>query len=131
MPLTGILCGGHFERLSPLNSMSPLLRWIKPMMLRSVVVLPTPLRPSRAAHSPSFTSRSTPCRMCSLPMWTCTLRRLSIERLLDVVLVLGAAEIGFAHAFVSRDLFGRTRCKNRPLRHDGDRVGNIEHDGRV
>ncbi len=33
---------------------------VSPMMLRMVVVLPTPLRPSRHTHSPGATSRETP-----------------------------------------------------------------------
>src|SRR5262249_49371785 len=33
---------------------------VRPMMLRMVVVLPTPLRPSRQTHSPAFTAIETP-----------------------------------------------------------------------
>ena len=48
--------------------------------------------------------------------------------LLDVVLVLGTAEIGFAHAFVGRDFFGAAGGEDRALRHHGDVVGDFEHD---
>src|SRR3569832_2309923 len=119
MPFRGILCGAQFARSSPSNSICPLLRATNPLMLRNVVVLPTPLRPSRAAQSPSFTWRLTPCRMCSLPMWTCTLRRLSIERLLDIVFVLRPAEIGFPHALVGGDVLGCPGRQNGALRHHG------------
>ena len=42
--------------------------------------------------------------MCSLPIWTWTSSSLSMRGLLDVVLVLVAAEIGLAHALVGGDL---------------------------
>ena len=42
---------------------APLAGGVKPMMERMVVVLPMPLRPSRATMVASFTSRDTPCRM--------------------------------------------------------------------
>src|SRR5882757_7250606 len=98
------------------------------MIARSVVVLPTPLRPSSAADSPDLISRLTPCRICSLPMWTCTSRRLSMRRLLDIVLVLRAPEIGLAHPFVGGDLLRAAGGEHRPLRHHGDVVGNAEYD---
>src|SRR5207302_3889041 len=116
---------------SPSNSMVPRLRGASPMMARSVVVLPTPLRPSSAADSPDLISRLTPCRICSLPMWTWTSRRLSICCLLDVVLVFRAAEIGFAHALVGGNLLGAAGRENRTLRHDGDIVCDAEHDFHV
>ena len=40
---------------------------VSPMRLRSVVVLPAPLRPSSVVIVPSATSRPTPCRMWLLP----------------------------------------------------------------
>src|SRR6185437_6235831 len=131
MPCRGTRWGGIFDRSWPSNSIWPPLRATRPMMLRKVVVLPTPLRPSSAAHSPSFTSRSTPCRICSLAMCTWTLRRLSISSLLDIILVLGPAQIGFAHAFVGSDFLGIARRQNGALRHYGDRVGNVEHNRHI
>ena len=44
------------------------------MIVRSVVVLPAPLRPSSIVTSPEGTSKSTPCRMWYAPMWVCTPR---------------------------------------------------------
>ena len=40
---------------------------VSPIRLRSVVVLPAPLRPSSAVTLPSAASRLTPCRMWLLP----------------------------------------------------------------
>jgi hypothetical protein len=44
----------------------------RPMMVRSVVVLPAPLRPSSMVSCPRGTARSTPCRMWYAPMCVCT-----------------------------------------------------------
>src|SRR5262245_20385484 len=41
------------------------------MMAFRVVVFPAPLRPSRVTTSPSFTSKSMPCRMCDSPYQAC------------------------------------------------------------
>src|SRR5581483_5792107 len=112
---------------TPSNSTDPCERRTSPMIARSVVVLPTPLRPSSAAASPAFTSRLTPCRMCSLPIWTCRSRRLSMGGLLDIVLVLRATEIGFSHALVSGDLSGAAGGQHAALCHHGDIVGDFEH----
>src|SRR5262249_17197767 len=106
--------------------MPPLLR-ARPMIARNVVVLPTPFLPKRAAHSAGFTCRLTPCRICSLPMWTCTSLRLSTGGVLDVVLILIAAEIGFTHAFVGSNFCWAPAGKDRALRHHGDVVGDLEH----
>src|SRR4029079_14253630 len=38
-----------------------------PMMALSVVVLPTPLRPSNVTTSPAFTVKLTPCSTCDSP----------------------------------------------------------------
>src|SRR5882724_3766759 len=127
MPLRGTWCGGQRARSKPSNSMVPRLRGARPMIARKVVVLPTPLRPSSAAHSPGRTSRLTPCRMCSLPMWTWTSSSLSTGFLLDVVLVLLAPEIGLAHALVGGNLLGTAGGEDRALGHHGDVVGDPEH----
>src|ERR1700732_4247453 len=117
MPLRGTSCGRQRARSKPSNSTTPALFLASPMIARSVVVLPTPLRPSSAAHSPAFTSRLTPWRMCSLPMWTCTSLSLSMGGLLDVVLVLVAAEIGLAHPLVGGDIARAAGGEDRALGH--------------
>src|SRR5215470_8264865 len=125
MPLRGTSCGSQCDRSKPSNSTVPRLRGASPIIARKVVVFPTPLRPSSAAHSPACTSRVTPCRMCSFPIWTWTSSSLSMDLLLlDVVLVLLAAEIGLAHALVGGDLFRATGRQNSTLRHHGNVVGD-------
>src|SRR5688572_27371325 len=127
MPLRGTSCAWQRARSMPSNSTVPRVRRASPMIARKVVVLPTPLRPSNAAHSPPFTSRLTPCRICSLPIWTWTSSSLSMHRLLDVVFVLGAAEIGLAHALVGGDLLRAAGGEDGAQRHHGDVVGDLEH----
>src|SRR3954470_353858 len=120
--------GARRARSSPSNAIVPRLRGDSPMIARSVVVLPTPLSPRRATHSPAPTSRSTPWRICSLPIWTWTSRRLSMRRLLDIVLVLRAPEIGLAHPLVGGDLLRAAGGEHGTLRHHRDVVGDPEHD---
>src|SRR5262245_11259841 len=48
--------------------------------------------------------------------------------LLDVVLVLGAAEISLAHALVGGDRLRGAGGEDRPLRHHRNIVGDLEHD---
>src|ERR1700730_6825073 len=126
MPWRGTSCGAQRARSIPSNSTVPRLRGARPMIARKVVVLPTPLRPSSAAHSPSRTSRFTPWRMCSFPIWTWTSSSLSMASFLDVVLVLLATEIRPAHARVGGNLVRTAGCEDRALRHHRDIVGNPE-----
>src|SRR5947209_8580719 len=128
MPLRGTSCAAQRARSKPSNAILPRLRGASPMIARNVVVLPTPLRPSSAADSPAFTSRLTPCRICSLPIWTWTSWRLSICGLLDIILVFRTAEIGLAHLLVGGHLLRAAAGENRTLRQDGDVVGDPEHD---
>src|SRR6185312_16530578 len=128
MPLRGIWCGAQVERSVPSKRIAPALLATSPMMARSVVVLPTPLRPRSAADSPAFTSRFTPCKMCSLPIWTLTLLRLSMNGLFDVLFVLRLTEIGFAHALIVRDFLRITGGENGALRHDSDVFRDSKND---
>src|SRR5215470_2490324 len=127
MPRRGTSCGGQRARSMPSNSIVPRLFATSPMMARSVVVFPTPLRPSRAADSPGPTSRLTPWRMCSLPIWTWRSSSLSMRGLLDVILVLGAAEIRLADPLVGGDLLRGAGGEDRALRHHGDVGGDLEY----
>src|SRR5260370_1685643 len=128
MPLRGTSCGAQRARSVPSNSTVPRLRGARPMIARSVVVLPTPLRPSSATHSPLRTSRFTPWRMCSFPICTWTSSSLSMASFLDVVLVLLSTEISLARALVGGTLWRTAGCEDRTLRHHRDIVGNPEDD---
>src|SRR5689334_14518740 len=56
----------------PANLTVPRLGCHRPMMVRKVVVLPAPLRPSSTVMAPSGTAKFTPCRMWYCPMCVCT-----------------------------------------------------------
>jgi hypothetical protein len=47
----------------PSNVTRPALGFHRPMMVRSVVVLPAPFLPSSTVMAPRGTAKSTPCRM--------------------------------------------------------------------
>ena len=53
-------CGGNPVMSVPSNTMRPEEGGVSPMMARMVVVLPTPLRPSRQTHSPRATVSEMP-----------------------------------------------------------------------
>ena len=52
---------------APFHSTRPLAGGVRPMIERIVVLLPTPLRPSRHTHSPAPTSSETPNSACDRP----------------------------------------------------------------
>ena len=60
MPAWAIWYGALPVMFSPFQMARPRRGGVRPMMLRMVVVLPTPLRPSRPTHSPGATSMETP-----------------------------------------------------------------------
>src|ERR1700733_11650038 len=69
-----------------------------PMIALSVVVLPTPLRPSKVTTSPGRTSKSTPCRTCDSPYQACrsfTVRSAAISG-------MAGPQIGLAHGRIGR-----------------------------
>ncbi len=63
MPLRAMRGVGWPVMSSPRKRTLPWVTVVRPMMVRSVVLLPAPLRPSSTVSSPAGTSRSTPCRM--------------------------------------------------------------------
>src|SRR5262249_14848895 len=62
-----VIGGEIFEQLSVGGYLSLGESGVSPMMVRSVVVLPTPLRPSRATDSPSSTLSESACRILLFP----------------------------------------------------------------
>src|SRR5215203_1676318 len=110
MPLRGTSWAAQRDRSKPSNSTVPRLRGASPMIARNVVVFPTPLRPSKAADSPAFTSRLTPWRIC-------------MRCLFDIIVVFWAPEISLAHPLVAGNFFGTAGGEDSPLRHNGDVIG--------
>ena len=60
MPARATRCGAQPAMSVPFHEMRPLVGRSKPITERIVVVLPTPLRPSRQTHSPAATSSEMP-----------------------------------------------------------------------
>src|SRR5881398_960979 len=83
----------------PSKRIVPPLACHMPMMVRRVVVLPAPLRPSRTARPPRGTTRSTPCRMWYWPMWVWTPDRVSKGSGM-----FRCSKIGFLYDFRLHDL---------------------------
>ncbi len=67
MPARAIWYGAFPVTSAPFQVTRPRLGGVRPMMLRMVVVLPTPLRPSKQTHSPRRTSSETPKSTCERP----------------------------------------------------------------
>src|SRR4051794_138735 len=113
----------------PSNTMLPALAFHRPMMVRRVVVLPAPLRPSRTARPPRGTTRSTPCRMWYWPMWVWTPDRVSSGSADCAASAgigsdnFGCSKIGFLYDFRLHD-FARlaVRDQGAVVQHD-DAVG--------
>src|SRR6516162_8151336 len=96
-----------------------------PMTDLSVVVLPTPLRPSRVTSSPRPISKSTPCRMCDSPYQACrpcTLRSGS---------TMAGPDIGFDHLRVLRHDVVGSFGQHLAARQHGDGVAEIGDHGHV
>src|SRR5512137_888830 len=116
---------------APFTLIDPFRAPVSPMMARSVVVRPAPLRPSSVTTSPWFTCRSTPCRMCDSPYHAC---RSLISRAVAMSvpdpfkLRGGRAHVGFLDRRVAGDLGIRPFGEHRAARQHGDRVGDARHD---
>src|SRR3954468_10942326 len=122
MPMCAILCVARPIASTPLILMDPLREPTKPRIDLSVVVRPAPLRPSSVTTSPSFTTRSTPCRMCDSPYHTFS--PLIASACLPAPMLVHRAHVGFDDARVLRDFGVRAFGKHRAALQDRNRVGN-------
>src|ERR1700674_2506920 len=78
---------------APSNRTRPAEACQSPMIVRKVVVLPAPLRPSSMVSPPRGTASSTPCKIWYGPMWVLTLSSCSSGAASDI----GDTKIGFLH----------------------------------
>src|SRR3990170_3449703 len=111
----------------PAKVTRPALGFHSPMMVRSVVVLPAPLRPSSTVIAPAGTAKSTPCRMWYWPMWVCTPSSVSNASGMGGALG-GNAQVGLLH-YGRADHLGRRAVGHQPavVQHD-DAVGEaLDH----
>src|SRR4051794_7973836 len=122
MPARAMSGVESFVMSRPSKTMLPLLAFHRPMMVRRVVVLPAPLRPSRMESPPRGTTRSTPCRMWYWPMWVWTPDRVNKGSGIGSD-NFGCSKIGFLYDFRLHD-FARlaVRDQGAVVQHD-DAVG--------
>src|SRR5581483_7567072 len=116
----------------PANVTLPRLGFHNPMMVRNVVVLPAPLRPSSTVMAPFGTEKSTPCRMWYWPIWVCTPCSVSSASAMGgprgCGLRLGCdAEVGFLHHRRADHLGGLAVGHQSPVVQHDDAVGEALH----
>src|ERR1700723_107164 len=98
-----------------------------PMIALSVVVLPTPLRPSKVTTSPGRTSKSTPCKTCDSPYQACrsfTVRSAGRSG-------MAGPQIGFAHRRISRDRLVIPLREHPAAGEHGDAVAQIGNGAQI
>src|ERR1700683_3277098 len=98
-----------------------------PMIALSVVVLPTPLRPSKVTTSPARTSKLTPCRTCDSPYQACrsfTVRSAAISG-------MAGPQIGFAYRRIGRHRLVIALREHPPAGEHGDAVAQIGNDAQI
>src|SRR5581483_1159478 len=126
MPARARFSGFMLRMLRPSNVISPAIVFCKPVMLLSVVVLPTPLRPIKQTSRFAGTSSCTPRRMREPPMltWRLSMRSMS-------VVVMLAAEINLYHAFVVLHFVDAAFAQNRALVQHGHFFRNLPDENHV
>src|SRR5579862_4539803 len=103
MPARAMALDGRLINSAPSNRTEPVRLSMMPMMALSVVVLPTPLRPSSVTTSPGCTSKVTPCRMCDSPYQAsspCTASMACVEG--EVGSSMAGSKIGLTHGGIGR-----------------------------
>src|SRR6202167_1727617 len=98
-----------------------------PMIALSVVVLPTPLRPSNVTTSPGRTSKFTPCRTCDSPYQACrsfTVRSAAISG-------MTGPQIGLANFRIGRHRLVITLREHPAAGKHGDAVAQIGNDAQI
>src|SRR5207302_8218490 len=100
---------GRVRISRPPKRIDPAMARVSPMIERTVVVLPMPLRPMSVTTSPGAIANEMPCSTWLKPYVVCTpssSSRLAMRHLLDRLLIW-RAQIGLAHLGVGAD---RRRC---------------------
>src|SRR5579859_1500573 len=131
MPCFAILLDASPHISAPSNWIEPRERPSMPMIARSVVVLPAPLRPSRVTTSPWRISKFMPWRICDSPY-----QPLRSATLSSVVVAADASgmprpHIGFDHGGIGRNLGIDALGQDLTARQHGDAVREIRDDRQV
>src|SRR6185369_9130186 len=111
----------------PCTLTEPLRAPVRPMMARSVVVRPAPLRPSRVTTCPCGTVMSMPCRMWLSPYQACRPLISMAGAAEPLAMSVGplefaglAAHVGLEHGRVARHLGIRAFGQDRAAREHRD-----------
>src|SRR5439155_6718366 len=96
-----------------------------PMTDLSVVVLPTPLRPSRVTSSPRPISKPTPCRICDSPYQACSPSTLSNAS------TMAGSDIGLDHGGIPGHRGVGPLGQDLAARQHRDGVGEVGDHGHV
>src|SRR5439155_10949556 len=104
----------------------PAMACVSPMIERTVVVLPMPLRPMSVTTSPGAMASEMPCSTWLKPYVVCTpssSSRLAMRHRLFV----GRTQIGLAHLGIGADRRRHIGRDHAPIDQDSDPVGECEH----
>src|SRR6185437_959549 len=123
-PARAIFSGGRPISSRPSKRIEPLRLATSPMIERSVVVLPAPLRPSSVTTSPCCTSKVTPCKMCDSPYQACTS---ASDKSAARASSMADTQIGFAHFRIFRNHIVVTLGQNATAGKHGDAVAQVRH----
>src|SRR5438309_4646396 len=131
MPALAMRFDGRATSSSPPRATEP-RRWPTiPMMARSVVVLPAPLRPSSVTTSPSPTVKFIPCRMCDSPYQACRSPTLSSVLCSTAPSGMTGPHIGLHDLRILRDRGIVALGENAAARQHADRVGEVGDDRKI
>src|SRR6185295_5076403 len=103
---------------APRKEMLPLNGLVRPMIERTVVVLPMPFRPRSVTTSPWFICISIPKSTWLAPYAVSSFSTLSRDFV---------SEVGATHFRIRPDLFRRVGGDHPPVDHHRDAVGEAEH----
>src|SRR6266516_2987051 len=122
-PLRARQCGPARVISRPRHMTAPRLTRVKPMMVRSSVDLPTPLRPRMARLPPSGTVRVMPSSTMASPYPARTSSSAS-----SASAMARPTQIDVAHAHVGRDFPRRTLYQDAPPYHNDDAMRKTKYD---
>src|SRR5665213_25786 len=127
-PARAIFSGASAISSRPSNRIKPPRLATSPMIERSVVVLPAPLRPRSVTTSPCCTLNVTPCKICDSPYQACTSASDSSGALTSS---MADTQIGFAHFRIFRHRVVVALGQNAAAGEHRDAVAQIRHHRKI
>src|SRR4029450_9658942 len=124
IPRCATLYDGRPRISSPRNRIEPARAGVSPMIDRTVVVFPMPLRPIKVIISPGSIASETPNSTWLSPEQVSMPSSLRTLSAMDGLLL---AEIGIANLRISSNFFRFARCDHASVNQHGDAIGESEH----